>query len=514
MKNMRLLIIIILLGTFVRMINLTQPLLEGASTRQVETAMIARNFYNHGFKLFYPQIDVFGNDNPGYLMQEFYIIPFIAALFYKLLGGINEWILRLISVFSYIVASIMIYKLAAYCFNRKVGVIATLCLTISPLSIYLGRAVHPEMAIIFFNATAIYSFLRWIEKRKLSYGVATAVSFTMAVLLKIPNLYLILPLLFIGIMSQDKSTFKSAQFWLLSLIGFIVIGAFNFHQHLVRVAYPNAAVTNFDMNTILHYIKVYLAKKEFYKKIYEDLVNYTLTPIGTTLFILGLMLKLETRREWLFYIWILSIGIFFLLMPAQCIQGYYQIHLLPAASIIMGKIIYQFSASQFFNNRFLKKNVFGALLLMSVFLVVFRYSYAYYRVPENFRYVVETGKAIDNLVEKNALVIASIENGPDLIYYSNRKGWPFMINRAQIRAQEIEWGEDLSGRIDDPILYLEYLRTRNASYFASASMKEFLSNKEFSTYMFTNYKIIKRTPNFIIFDIKEKITFKQGEQQR
>lgn len=508
----RSLVVIILLGTLLRMINLTQPLLEGASTRQVETAMIARNFYNHGFKLFYPQIDIFGNDNPGYLMQEFYIIPFIAAIFYWFLGGVHEWILRLLSLCFYILASLMVYKLAKYYYNKKVGIFATVCFTLSPLSIYLGRAVHPEMAIAFFSTAAIYSFSKWAEKCTWPYGIATAVSFIMAVLLKIPNLYLVLPLLFIAMSIHKKLIFRNIRFWILLLMSFTVIAVFNLHQYLIRIAYPNTAMVNFDLNNILHYIKVYLVKKEFYKKVFEDLVSYTLTPIGLTIFILGLLLKVEERREWLFYIWIFGIGLFFLLIPAQCIQGYYQIHLLPAASIIMGKIIYQFSASQFFNNRFLKKNVFGTLLLMSVFLVVFRYSYAYYRVPENFRYVVETGKAIDSLVEKNALVIASIENGPDLIYYSNRKGWPFMINRAQVRAQEIEWGEDLSGRIDDPILYLEYLRTRNASYFASASMKEFLSNKEFSTYMFANYKIIKRMPNFIIFDIKEKITFKQGEQ--
>jgi uncharacterized membrane protein len=185
-----------LLGALVRAINLNQPLLEGASTRQVQTAMIARNFYNRGFRLFYPQVDNFGN-NPGYLMQEFYIIPFIAAIFYKLLGGVNEWVLRLLSLLAFIIATIMIYKLTTYYFNKKMGIISTLCFTISPLSIYLGRAVHPEMLMIFFNMATIYAFSRWIYEDRNIYGAWAVISFIFAVLLKVPNLYLILPILFI-----------------------------------------------------------------------------------------------------------------------------------------------------------------------------------------------------------------------------------------------------------------------------------------------------------------------------
>lgn len=509
----RTLLLIILLGAAVRLINIGQPLLEGASTRQVETAMIARNFYNGGFKLFYPQIDGFG-ENPGYVMQEFYVIPFIAALFYKIFGGVHELILRLISVFFYISATVIVYKLAAYLFNKRIGLISAFCFTVSPLSIYLGRAVHPEMAIVFFNTAAVYSFIKWTEKRNWFYALATAASFTMAVLLKIPDLYLIAPLLFIGLVYQDKNIFKERQFWLPLLMSFSVIAVFNLHQYLVRAAYPNPVMENFDPKIIFNYVRLYLTKQAFYKKIYEDLLTYTLTPIGFTIFILGLLMKIESKREWLFCVWLSAIGLFFLIMPAQCIQGYYQMHLLPAASIVIAKAAYYFSESEFYKNRFFRKKTFIFLFLSSLFLVVFRYSYAYYKVPENFRHVVETGKAVDLLTEKGSLVISSIENGPDLVYYSNRKGWPFMVNLEEKMKEDIAWGEDTRGRIYNSISYLEYLRSNGAEYFASASMEEFFGNKKFSGYMLKNYKTVKQTPHFIILDLKEKTNHKQGGEEK
>jgi hypothetical protein len=149
-------------------------------------------------------------------------------------------------------------------------------------------------------------------------------------------------------------------------------------------------------------------------------------------------------------------------------------------------------------------------LFIIIFLVIFRYSYAYFRVPENFRHVVETGKAVDELTERDALVIASIENGPDLVYYCNRKGWFFRIDMEEKRKEDIVERKYDPNRSYDPIAILEQLREEGgASCFASASKEnEFLRNERFSRYMFENYKVIKETPYFIIFDIKTKI--KQG----
>ncbi len=498
----RTLIIIILFGSLVRAINLNQPLLEGASTRQVQTAMIARNYYNHGFKLFYPQVDNFG-DNPGYLMQEFYIIPFIAALLYKLLGGVHESILRLLSVFSYIIATIMIYKLARYYFNKKIGIISALCFTISPLSIYLGRAVHSEMAMIFFNLATIYSFSKWLYEDKAYYGLLSIISFIMTVALKVPNLYLLLPLAFISYIRYGPSFIKNFKWWFFFIASLIPIAMFNYFEYLVRIGYPNAAMENFKLEVILKYIRIYLTQKLYYKKVFEDLVTYTLTPVGVTLFLAALLTKLKDRKEVMFYVWISGVIIFFLLMPAQSIQGYYQIHFLPIACIFIAKIANIFFESEFYRGNFIGKKAFLSLSLFFIFIIVFRYSYAYFRIPENFRYVVEAGKAIEGLTEKDALVIASIENGPDLVYYSNRKGWPFMIDREAVREEEENLRQGV-GLIYNPIKYLEHLRAHGADYFASASTREFMSHKEFSKYMFDNYRILLRTPNYIIFDLKAR----------
>jgi len=496
------LILIIGMGILIRMINLGQPLLEGASTRQVQTAMIARNFYNHGFKLFYPQVDNFGN-NPGYLMLELYILPFIAAIFYKLAGGVNEWMLRCISIFFYAASAIMLYRLSVYYFNKKIGLIAVFCFTVSPLSIYLGRAVHPEMAMTFFSMAAIYSFSRWIYEDKIKYGIFAVFSFVLAVLLKIPNLYLLLPLFFIAFTKYNLACVKKPRILIFLALCFIPIALFNRHQYLVRMAFPNPAMEVFNLGTILGYIRLFLSDKMFYKASFDNLAAYTLTPIGFSLFFFGFLQKVKEKKERVFKIWFLGVVIFFLSLPAQSVQGYYQMHLLPLACIFIARAVHTFKNSEVVKQNYIIRPISVIILILVVSFVVFRYSYAFYRIPANFRSVVEAGREVDRVAEKDALIIASIENGPDLVYYSNRRGWPFMINREAVRNEEKRMGKD-KGRIYDPVEYLEFLRSEGADYFASASMAEFGAHKKFSGYMRENFQVLKEAQNYIIFDIRKK----------
>lgn len=505
-------LIILFVAVAIRCINLTQPLLEGASTRQTENAMIARNFYqdkDSKLDIFYPYL-VDRGGKKAYQLVEFPLIPFLGALMYFLLGGVYEFALRATSIFFFICAVIMLNKLAKFFFNEEVALYSVFVFSFSPLNIYLSRAFQYEMAMIFFIMSAIYYYAHWIQSKSAYKLILSAFCFAIAVLLKIPNLYLI-PILFYLIFKEFKrKAYFKLQFYLF--FGFVFILAFLWYRHAYNVmtTYPNPYSVYYTegFDYIIRNIKYYLTHKMFYKTNFDNLITYTLTPIGFALGIFGLLLDVDGHKlRNVFYVWLLSVMAFFMLTPAQSMQGYYQIHLLPIFAIMIGKCITVLRRSGFLFDKgmlFNKKINFVALFA-AIFFIVLRYSYAYFHVPENFRHVVETGKTIEQLTEKNALVIASIENGPDLVYYCNRRGWPFMVHLEEKKKYDIANGEDITGRIYDPIFYLENLRDSGAKYFASASLEEFLSNKRFSKYMFEHYRVIKQTPHFIIFDVKEKI---------
>src|SRR5437899_11909154 len=92
----RLAIMMSILAVAVRLIWIDQPYIDNWSWRQSDVAAIARNYYENGFHFAYPQIDWAG-DAPRYVGTEFPILPFLAAICYKL-AGVHEWIGRIQAV--------------------------------------------------------------------------------------------------------------------------------------------------------------------------------------------------------------------------------------------------------------------------------------------------------------------------------------------------------------------------------------------------------------------------------
>src|SRR5712692_8237273 len=102
---------------FVRLIKISQPFVDAWSWRQGDVAMIAENFYRHGFNILYPQINWAGI-SPGYVGTEFPLVPYIASLLYVLVG-VQEWIGRSISVIFFALSLPFFYLLVKNVFNER-----------------------------------------------------------------------------------------------------------------------------------------------------------------------------------------------------------------------------------------------------------------------------------------------------------------------------------------------------------------------------------------------------------
>src|SRR3989338_8211507 len=69
-------------------------------TRQTVVGMVARNFYQHGFNFFYPELDDNGT-GPYLFNAEMPLYSYIMAIGYWLAGGVREWVARSVSVAFY-----------------------------------------------------------------------------------------------------------------------------------------------------------------------------------------------------------------------------------------------------------------------------------------------------------------------------------------------------------------------------------------------------------------------------
>ena len=151
-----LLIAIWISAIVVRLILINQPYIDHWSWRQSDVAAIARNFSEQGFHFAYPQIDWAG-DATGYVGTEFPILPFVAALCYKI-GGIHEWIGRSQAVILFAVSLPFFFLLVREVYGGAAAVWATFFFSLAPVNIFAGRSFMPDVPSLSLAIIGLYFF--------------------------------------------------------------------------------------------------------------------------------------------------------------------------------------------------------------------------------------------------------------------------------------------------------------------------------------------------------------------
>lgn len=480
--------IIILFGALIRMVNIQMPLLEGVATRQIYNAMVTKYFYLHNMNFLYPFMEIRGNA-PYVQALEAPVIPFIAAALYHVFGGVHTEILRLISVCSIALASLFLYRLVIILSDEITALTAVFIFTFFPVNIFVGRSALHEASLMFFTIAAVYYFMRWTREEKIDLAILANLFFILAVAIKKTNLYLFLPLGYLAFSKWKRKALRKS--WLV-FFAFLIILAWQAWEWHLRMRFPDPQWIHFNLQHHIERIIYTYTSADFYKKAYDDILNYVLTPLGLVFFLIGLTLKIRNREGRVLYFWLAAVAFFYLVMPEQFwAHAYYHVHYLPIAAFLIARgfifFINMLQASQNLVASHKKIIVlfFGALF----FLMSMRYSLGYYRVPETKRPVLSAAEHVKNIVPKDSLVVSTVDNPASLLYYSERKGWTF--NCCTQTPQE-------------RILELNDLRKQGAGYLAAAYKAELRDNTVFWNYLRNNYDVAYEDDNSVIFDIREK----------
>src|SRR6266700_6448797 len=175
-----------------RLVLIDQPYVDGWSWRQSDVAAIARNFEKNGFHFGYPQIDWAG-EAPGYVGTEFPILPFLAALCYKV-SGIHEWIGRSQAVIFFALSLPFFFLLVREIFGGDAAVWATVFFSFAPLSVFAGRSFMPDVPSLSLAIIGLYLFLRWVNNGRLLLFFLAAIAISLSLLIKITSIVIAAPL--------------------------------------------------------------------------------------------------------------------------------------------------------------------------------------------------------------------------------------------------------------------------------------------------------------------------------
>jgi hypothetical protein len=504
------LLLILLLGTALRLPYFFAPFVDGHSFRQIDTAAIARNFYETSFIPFDPQIDWGGRR--GYVEAEFPAIPAVAALLYHAFG-VHEWLGRLV-VLPFAIGLIW----AAYRLMLALGggassaYAAAFFVAVSPAAAFFGRVLMPDTPMLFLSAVSLIAFIEFARTNATRWLILASVTLGLACLIKLPAI-IVAPAIAVAVLQgRGWRVFRDRRVWMAVVLPLLIAAAWYLHARDVfertgltfgvsggaSKMYP-PAISPGPWNSVFNKwsTPALLTSGEFYDTMLRRFYHLLWTPVGFVGAVLGAML-LKGRSRWVVLAWFASMVLFVFAM-GEVHRGheYYQLPFIVIASIWFGA-----AAWPLFDAAWIRANVgprrWHAAMLASVIVALAIIGFANSGVMKNFYEphemadrVRQNGVLIDQATPDNSLAVVVDDYGitsPMLLYFSHLKGWSFDPT-------------DLSPHL------IDHLRDMGARYFVTTRLRALeRARPEVVDYLtgFETVPLFGSTPDVRLIDLQQR----------
>lgn len=418
------------LGVLVRLQDVTSPPVEHHAWRQTETAALARNYAEEGYRLFYPTVDRRGL-TPGYVESELSIYAFVVALLYGLFDAL-ELTARLTTITVWGIAAWLLFVIGRRAWGPRSALSALFFFSfLSPFGIFLGRAIMGDMTAQMFGLLAIYLLQRWQKEGRSWWFWLSAAAVALAALSKLPLLYFGVPMVVMVVQREGIRSFRRLPNWVAALGVLSVVGLWYWH------AYQMGQSTGLTFGILGSYGTgvgrwELLTDPGFYNALLFNFRWRVLPGIGLPLAVLGIALPRRSRFEGPLLAWTLAV-LFYLLFAGWAVinQDYYTLALLPPAALWAGKAtdtVVTWAVKWVKGDRLALKA--GAIGLATAGLIGFantaqETAASAYQMFAPLEAVVQTrltGLWVQEVVPRDEMVIAVGGAPPEGLYYSHRHG--------------------------------------------------------------------------------------------
>jgi 4-amino-4-deoxy-L-arabinose transferase-like glycosyltransferase len=474
----RLAIAMSILAVAVRFIGIDQPYEDNWSWRQSDVAAIARNYFQGGFHFARPQIDWAG-DEPGYVGTEFPILPFLAAICYKIFG-VQESVGRIQALILFAISLPFLFLLVRNILGELAAIWALFFYGFAPLGIMASRCFMPDMPSLALSIAGLYFFHRWLQQESPSSLPASAFCISLSILIKATSVIIAAPIACLIFQHFRFRAFRIFKLWLFAAIVLLPAAIWYSYAYWISLKfYPH------------HFFGaggVKIMPFAWYLKIAEEIVTTELTPILCLLGIVGLFITRSKGPARPFHWWLAGMILFIIVVGYGNRHPWYRLPLVPIGAVFAGAAC-EFIAAKIPNR--------GGKITASVLLVlVFGFSSlgftrSFYRpISAPMR---SAGLALNRITAPDSLIVAADNGDPAVLYYAERKGWHFL------ERDGIYYG-DPDGS-EPAIVDLEGLRSKGASYLVFTSNTAWWLDlySEFRQRVETTSTLIESTPEFKIY---------------
>ena len=420
---------ILLIGFYLRIININSPVLGIHSWRQADTASIARNFLSNNLIFWQPQVNWSGATK-GFVECEFPLYQYLVANLYKIFG-FNEVFARGLSIFFGCLSIIFLFRLIKRMFNIEVAWWGTLFYAILPVTVFYSRTIQPESLMIFLGIFSLERWITFIETKKIIFLIYSWIAFTLAVLIKV------LPLFWIGIpiiiTAYQRGLIFKYKLYILPILTIFI--SFFWYYYSYKIGQSTGLTFGLWGNDTDRYSWFTLFELRFYIDLLFRIIFRNFVLIG----VLPIYIALRTLRiNNIFIIGIFSVFLTGLINPSSfAIHEYYQLPMMIFTCPLMGFGFVKLKNSLSKNRIFIL--IFISLLFIGS-LIFLKFDYWDIEHPDK-QPVWDNAVLIKKNTNASDLIISITGGDPTLLYLSNRKGW--LVSPSQINKEKIiEWKED------------------------------------------------------------------------
>lgn len=435
LSNQSIVIILLALIVMMRVPYIgNSPYEAGDAWRQSDTESMARNFAEDRFNIFFPQLNYDG-PAPNYAQLEFQITTFLIALLYRMFGYHYE-LARLIPILFFTGSACYLYLISRKFYSAGTAWIITLLYALFPLNLYYSRAIMPESAAIFFSIGAFYYFNQWIVNEKTKLLIVAAFMTALAILVKVPAVFIGIPMLWMSIVKYRREIFVKWQLWFFAGVSLSL--PFIYFKWLEKTA-EFTFVTGIGSKHILPKFATAMFTEEALQFFAVHLPQ-SFTWVGLALAVIGLF-SLKWRSEYPIIVWFIAMAAEAVTIVAVIKFSYYLLFIGPLLAILAGKTLGSMLKYRY--------GVISVVLLISA-MAFHSIAITQPKFVEN-EMVLKQAEYVKKYTSKEDLIVVGTLS-PELINASERKGW-----RANIHYyEEIPEG---------PEAELSYFISQGAKYF-------------------------------------------------
>jgi 4-amino-4-deoxy-L-arabinose transferase-like glycosyltransferase len=481
---------IFVLGTGIRLLDLTDPPLDYFPQRQLRGAIIARAIY---YQLL-PSADPSVRDQAVYLANtmdknEPPVFESLVALTYLVTGGEQLWVARIFAIIFWLLGGIALYLLARRMTSPVAAIAPLIYYFFLPWSVIFGRTFLPDLPMMMLTLWVAYSLYRWGETPTWKWAILTGLLAGLASFVKLPAVFPIL-LMLVGVVLATlgfKKAIKSSQVWVMAAL-FIIFPAV---WYLVVISDWSSAYVGFTVALLNN-----LIQPSFYMR--WVIFAGGLVDLGVAIIsFAGVWLLPKKARIIPLALWggYLLYGMAF--AHHIITHEYYSIPLIPAVALSLAPI-----AGLIFD-RIAARGKLAQWALVGVLVFSIGYSAWMARsimYGKNYRdETIGWLKVGQALPKEGNLIGITHEMGYRLAYYGWRHvtPWLYTSDDEQALSSTADPQSEFKTRFENA--------TIGQDYFVVTLMNDFNNQPMLKSYLYDHYPIYAEGDGYLIFDLTKPL---------